>query len=145
MLSVVVSEVYKKHLYLLESEKVNDFDKDIFKRVIEGKASVKDIKNSLVFLTHVMREHYGRQVILLIDEYDVPVAKANSYGYYNEMLDVVFEVKYAKELEDMEADCQAALRQINERMCAKEYEDDYDEIFCYGISLFKKRCLVERK
>ena len=145
MLSVVVSEVYKKHLYLLESEKVNDFDKDIFKRVIEGKASVKDIKNSLVFLTHVMREHYGRQVILLIDEYDVPVAKANSYGYYNEMLDVVFEVKYAKELEDMEADCQAALRQINERMYAKEYEDDYDEIFCYGISLFKKRCLVERK
>ena len=89
MLSVVVSEVYKKHLYLLDSEKVNDFDKEILKRVIEGKASVKDMKNSLVFLTHVMQEHYGRQVILLIDEYDVPVAKANSHGYYSEMLDVM--------------------------------------------------------
>ena len=57
----------------------------------------------------------------------------------------VFEAKYAKELDDMEADCQAALRQMNDRMYAKEYEDDYDEIFCYGISFFKKRCLVKRK
>ncbi len=89
MLCVVISEVYKKHLYLLDSEKVNDFDKEILKRVIEGKSSVKDIKNSLVFLTHVMQEHYGRQIILLIDEYDVPVAKASSHGYYDEMLDVM--------------------------------------------------------
>lgn len=36
-----------------------------------------------------MQQHYGKPVILLIDEYDVPVAKANSHGYYNEMLDVM--------------------------------------------------------
>ena len=33
---------------------------------------------------------------------------------------------------------------MNEKMYAKEYEDDYDQIFCYGISFFKKRCLVKK-
>ena len=38
--------------------------------------------------------------------------------------------------------CEKALFQINEKMYAKEFEDDYDHIFCYGISFFKKRCMV---
>ena len=46
----------------------------------------------------------------------------------------VFEAKY-----------DIALEQIDERMYAKEYEDDYDDIMCYGISFFKKRCLVKKK
>ena len=37
----------------------------------------------------MMQQHYEKPVILLIDEYDVPVAKANNNGYYNEMLDVM--------------------------------------------------------
>lgn len=35
--------------------------------------------------------------------------------------------------------------QIDKQMYAREYEDDYDHIFCYGISFFKKRCLVKTK
>ena len=38
-----------------------------------------------------------------------------------------------------------ALQQIDDRMYAKEYEDDYDQILCYGISFFKKRCMVKKK
>ena len=38
-----------------------------------------------------------------------------------------------------------ALMQIDKQMYAREYEDDYDHIFCYGISFFKKRCLVKTK
>lgn len=57
----------------------------------------------------------------------------------------VFEAKYSKKLEDMEKDSREALRQIDDRMYAKEYEEDYDEIFRYGISFYKKRCLVSRK
>ena len=44
---------------------------------------------SLQFLTRLLEQHYGKKVILLIDEYDVPIAKANSHGYYNEMMDVI--------------------------------------------------------
>lgn len=42
-----------------------------------------------MLLTTMMQSYYAKPVILLIDEYDVPVAKANNNGYYNEMLDVM--------------------------------------------------------
>lgn len=55
----------------------------------------------------------------------------------------VFEVKKSDALADLISDCESALAQINDRMYAKEFEDDYDEVLCYGISFFKKRCLVK--
>ena len=82
-------DLYKKHLYLLESEHVNSFDKKIFERIVGGEASEKEIKGSLLLLTGMMQAHYGKPVILLIDEYDVPVAKANSNGYYQEMQEIM--------------------------------------------------------
>ena len=57
----------------------------------------------------------------------------------------IFEAKYSKSREEMEQDCNRAIEQIDEKMYAAEYEDDYDEILCYGISFFKKRCFVKRK
>ena len=55
----------------------------------------------------------------------------------------IFEAKYSKTLKKLSDDCDNALRQIDERMYAKEFEGNYDEIFCYGISFFKKRCMVK--
>lgn len=89
MLSMVISELFRDHLYLLDSDRVNDYDKRTIKRIAEGEATVKDMKDSLVLLTGAMRQHYNKKVILLMDEYDVPIAKANSHGYYQEMLDVI--------------------------------------------------------
>lgn len=89
MLSLVISELFRDHLYLLDSDRVNDYDKRTIKRIAEGEATVKDMKDSLVLLTGAMRQHYNKKVILLMDEYDVPIAKANSHGYYQEMLDVI--------------------------------------------------------
>ena len=57
----------------------------------------------------------------------------------------IFEAKYTKVLTNLEAECDIALQQIDDRMYAKEYEDDYDQILCYGISFFKKRCMVKKK
>ena len=50
-----------------------------------------------------------------------------------------------KNLEKLESECDTALWQIDDRMYAKEYEDDYDQVLCYGISFFKKRCMVKKK
>lgn len=57
----------------------------------------------------------------------------------------IFEAKYSKSLEKLKDACNTALRQINDRMYAKEYEDDYDDILCYGIVFYKKRCMVKKK
>ena len=89
MLKQVVADVYKKHLYLLESEKIAEFDKKIIRRLVERKGTDAETKNSFGLLTNAMQAYYGQQVILLMDEYDVPVAKANSNGYYTEMMDMM--------------------------------------------------------
>ncbi len=57
----------------------------------------------------------------------------------------VFEAKYSKALDRMSADCKEALIQIDDRMYAKEFEESSDQVYCYGISFFKKRCLVMKK
>ena len=107
MLTLVISEVYKKHLYLLDSDKLDSFDKEIVKQLIQGTASAKDMKGSLMLLTRLMYQQYGKPVILLIDEYDVPVAKANRNGYYEEMLDVMKGLMQA--LKDNQALCFAVI------------------------------------
>ena len=89
MFTLVISDLYKRHLYLLNSDQISEYDKAIAEQLVLGDASVKDTKGSLLLLTRLLQQHYGKPVILLIDEYDVPVAKANSHGYYNEMLDVM--------------------------------------------------------
>lgn len=85
----VAADVCKEHLYLLESDKVNSFDKELFRGLAAEKASLSDVKKTLVILTRMMYAHYGKPVILLMDEYDVPLAKASAKGYYEQMLDVV--------------------------------------------------------
>lgn len=57
----------------------------------------------------------------------------------------VFEAKHSQNLEILEKDCQLVLDQIDEKMYAKEFEDSYDQVNCYGIAFFKKRCLVRGK
>lgn len=89
MLSATVTDLYKEHLYLLDSNRVNFYDKEIIRRIVGGQASVTEIKKSLSMLIKAMRDHYGKSVIFLLDEYDVPVAKASSHGYYAEMLEVI--------------------------------------------------------
>ncbi|MDO5423051.1 MAG: AAA family ATPase [Eubacteriales bacterium] len=95
MFTAVISDLYKEHLYLLDSERLSDYDKKSIIQIIEGNASEKEFKGSLGLLTNAMQKHYGKPVILLIDEYDVPLAKASSHGYYNEMLDIMKGVMQA--------------------------------------------------
>ena len=54
----------------------------------------------------------------------------------------VFEAKYTRQLEKLENECDEALKQIENQMYAKQLEEDYDEVLCYGIAFFKKRCMV---
>lgn len=84
------------------------------------------------YMVESNKEHgEGRSDVVVYDSMNARVA--------------IFEAKYSKSREEMERDCNRAIEQINKKMYASEYEDDYDEILCYGISFFKKRCFVKKK
>lgn len=89
MLASVIAELYKQHLYLLDSEQISAFDKQAMQIILEGRATSTDIKGSLLLLTQLLQAYYAKPVILLLDEYDVPLAKASANGYYQEMLDIM--------------------------------------------------------
>ena len=272
----IINKEARRHRALLEDEKMDAIDRELFVQFLDRQMEDDTITSSLQELTELLAIHFSQKVVVLIDEYDVPLAKAYENGYYDEMVlllrnmfgnvlksndslafavltgclriakesiftgtnnfvsdtiadsrfneyfgftqkevdqiledaeitelapiikswydgyhfgnfdvycpwdvmnylrdlqydpqilprsywkntsDVVvldsrngrvavFEAKYSKTLEHMESDCEKAVRQINDRMYAEEFADNYDEVFCYGISFYKKRCIVLRK
>ena len=93
-LQVKLSDLCKTHKFLMESDKVDTADKKVFQSFVNQEASLANIKGSLKTIMRMMDAHYGKQVILLIDEYDVPLAKASEWNteenrYYQQMLDVI--------------------------------------------------------
>lgn len=84
-----IALLYQEHDYLLESTVLNDQAKIYFRQLRDRQAGKTDVMRSVQFLIRLMERYYDKKVILLIDEYDVPAAKANTYGYYDEMLDVM--------------------------------------------------------
>jgi len=92
MLAAVTSDLYKEHLYLMDSDKLSALDKEAFYQIASQKAAQSDIGSGLLVLTRMLDAHYGKPVILLLDEYDVPLAKASENGYYQEMMDVIKNV-----------------------------------------------------
>ena len=57
----------------------------------------------------------------------------------------MFEVKYARSQEGLPKACEEALTQIDAKLYAEEFRDDYASVICYGVSFYKKRCLVQLK
>ena len=88
-LAASMADLYKDHRYLLESDRVNPADTEFFNKIQYGKAASVDIQLALFHLMRMLHDHFGKQVILLLDEYDVPLAKANENGFYRDMLDIV--------------------------------------------------------
>ncbi len=85
----IVFNLYCNHSYLLSSAKVDDVYKERFNTIYKGNPTLSEVKGALSLLVHMLNAYYDRKVILLIDEYDVPMAKASEKGYYPEMLDVM--------------------------------------------------------
>ena len=80
--------------FLLESGKLTEDEKSIYRAItkMEGGSYIMDseqLVTSLKKLSELLSKHYGSQVILLIDEYDVPLDKAFQYGYYEEMVSLI--------------------------------------------------------
>lgn len=89
MLEVLISGLCKAYAFLENSEKVDEDDKILFKKMKSQTSSLANIKDSLYTLTRMLHVHYGKKVILLLDEYDVPLANASENDYYKEMLELI--------------------------------------------------------
>ena len=89
LLQSIISQLYVEHAYLEKCAEIDESYKEIFARLKRRQGNKTDVQISLRILMRMMQIYYGKQVILLIDEYDVPMVKAGAKSYYNEMLDVI--------------------------------------------------------
>ncbi len=91
---VRLADISKDLSNLVDDDQVNKYDCETFDRLQSEKSTPADVKNSLKTIMRMMNAVYDKKVILLIDEYDVPLAKASEKdtaknGYYSKMLDVI--------------------------------------------------------
>ena len=111
MFADIVYAVANKYKYLLNSSKLDDADKGILRQLtdidyLENQENASRLKNSLKFLAGFLYKEYGKYPILLIDEYDVPLAKASFYDAQNKKLnenDKNFKADYHYNMVDLMA------------------------------------------
>lgn len=84
----IIAKLFKNYSFLLNDSMYSD-DKASFTRLMTASPTHLDLVDSLSLLASLLCNHYGKKVIILIDEYDVPLDKANNNGYYNEMLNTI--------------------------------------------------------
>lgn len=84
--AAIISRLCIEHDYLTASSKVSDADKQELSSLIFKQGTPATLENSLITLSRALHAHWGEPAILLIDEYDVPLARAEQNGYYKEMV-----------------------------------------------------------
>ncbi len=82
----IINKEARRHRFLLESENLDSFDKELLTQLLSRQMEEDTITSSLQELTELLEVHFSKKVVVLIDEYDVPLAKAHENGYYDEMV-----------------------------------------------------------
>lgn len=90
--SNVIYELIEKNLEILSSDQLSDTTKDILNKLHNRSSSVEDLKISLRVITNALYTYYQQKVIVLIDEYDVPLQDAYQNNYYEEMVEFLRSV-----------------------------------------------------
>ena len=82
-----LQDVCQNFRFLGESDKVSQEDKEAFHTLLWRKGDLGLMRRALTLFCKMLRNHYGRNAVLLIDEYDAPLQSAWSHGYYDEAID----------------------------------------------------------
>ena len=90
--SNIIYELLEKNLELLESDHLTDITKNKLNSLHSETASIEDLSTSLRIISQAMFAHYHEKVIILIDEYDVPMQAAYQNDYYDKMVDFLRSV-----------------------------------------------------
>ena len=95
-----ISKLYERYDYLYkDNSKLSELQERLFKKILMRESDEEDLKESLSLLTQLMYDHHEKHVVLLIDEYDVPMAKGDANGYYRDITDIM-SVMLSKALKD---------------------------------------------
>ena len=78
-----LSDLFAQHMYILESSDIAAHEKSFFTAILQKKGSQEDLGRALLFLTKMLYMVFKKKVIVLLDEYDVPVDASWKYGYYD--------------------------------------------------------------
>lgn len=84
-----ITEEYKSHRYVLESDRIEEDDRQKFREIANGEADYNDYSGALQFLSKCLHQATGKNTIILLDEYDVPLENAYFQGFYREMADFI--------------------------------------------------------
>ena len=133
--SSLISRVCTEHAYLNDSVGVAEADKQEISELIFKQADVTTLENSLLTLCRALQNHWGKPAILLIDEYDVPLAGAQQNGYYHEMVSFIRNMLGAA-LKTNEA-LQFAILTGCLRIAKESIFTGLNNFKCYGISEVK--------
>lgn len=82
----MVNEIARGFQYLLDSDRLTIYDKEAFAALLQSEMKAATLSSSLKVLSELLEKQHNQKVILLIDEYDVPLAKAFERGYYDQMI-----------------------------------------------------------
>lgn len=82
----IINQIASQVQFLMDSTKLTDFDKTRFQGLFNENMNLKTLGSSLLWLSIFLEKHYNKKVVVLIDEYDVPLAKAHENGYYDKMV-----------------------------------------------------------
>ena len=89
MLRRILRSEISRFGFLMQSERITEDDKRPFERFLKEQDTMDDVQESLKMLSSLLYQHYDQKVILLIDEYDVPLDKAFQHGYYKGMVALI--------------------------------------------------------
>lgn len=90
--SNVIYELLEKNLEILSSDQLSDTTKDILNKLHNRSSCIDDLKISLRVITNALYTYYHQKIIVLIDEYDVPLQAAYQNNYYEEMVEFLRSV-----------------------------------------------------
>lgn len=82
-----IYEEFDRHKYLRNDDSLEPYEQELFAKILSRTASRAEIDSSLLFLAKLLQKKYKQNVIVLIDEYDVPVQAAYVHGYYDQVIE----------------------------------------------------------
>ncbi len=84
-----LAEEFRRHQYLLEGNSLADDQKIMFQKIMTGQADYSAYNDALKFLSECLWQYHGKNTIILIDEYDVPLENAYLEGFYDQMIQFI--------------------------------------------------------
>lgn len=82
----IISSEYCRHSDLSKSPKLDKKQKDFYDKMVSEKFSTVDLERSLLYLSEMLKKHYGEGAVIIIDEYDTPIQSGHTNGFYDDVI-----------------------------------------------------------